>query len=44
MPGEVLQMAKRTAVKEAMTKTQLCAEIAENTEIVKKDVAAVLGE
>ena len=37
-------MAKSTAVKEAMTKTQLLAEIAENTEVAKKDVAAVLDE
>ena len=37
-------MAKSTVVNEAMTKTQLLAEIAENTEVAKKDVAAVLDE
>ncbi|HIG56347.1 MAG TPA: DNA-binding protein [Candidatus Latescibacteria bacterium] len=37
-------MAKSTAVRKAMTKTQLLAEIAENTEVAKKDVAAVLDE
>ena len=35
---------KATAVKEAMTKTQLMAEIAENTGLAKKDVASVLDE
>ena len=35
---------KATALKEAMTKTQLLAEIAENTGLAKKDVAGVLDE
>jgi nucleoid DNA-binding protein len=35
---------KATALKEAMTKTQLMAEIAENTGLAKKDVAGVLDE
>jgi nucleoid DNA-binding protein len=35
---------KITALKEGMTKTQLMAEIAENTDLSKKDVAAVLEE
>ena len=38
-------MAKKTtALKEAMTKTQLLAEISENTGLAKKDVAAVLDD
>jgi len=38
-------MAKKTtAVKERYTKTQILAEIAENTELSKKDVAAVIDE
>lgn len=38
-------MAKKpTAVKEAMTKTQLLNELAENTGLARKDVAAVLDE
>ncbi|MBT4496932.1 MAG: DNA-binding protein [Gemmatimonadetes bacterium] len=38
-------MAKKaTALKEAMTKTQLLADLAENTGLAKKDVAAVLDE
>ena len=38
-------MAKKaTAVTKAMTKTQLLAELAESTELSKKDVAAVLDE
>lgn len=37
-------MGKTTAVRKAMTKTQLYAEIAENTGIAKKDVAAVFDE
>lgn len=37
-------MGKTTAVRTAMTKTQLYAEIAENTGIAKKDVAAVFDE
>ncbi len=38
-------MAKKTtALKEAMTKTQLLAELAENTGLSKKDVAAVLDD
>jgi nucleoid DNA-binding protein len=38
-------MAKKTtALKEAMTKTQLLNELAENTGLAKKDVAAVLDE
>lgn len=35
---------KSTAVKKPMTKTQLTAEIAENTGLSKKDVAAVFDE
>jgi nucleoid DNA-binding protein len=35
---------KTTALKEAMTKTQLLAEISENTGLAKKDVAAVLDD
>lgn len=35
---------KSTAVKERYTKTQILNEIAENTELSKKDVAAVLDE
>jgi len=38
------KMAKATAVKAAMTKTQLLAEIAENTGLTKKQVGAVLDE
>ena len=38
-------MAKKaSAVTKAMTKTQLLAELAESTELSKKDVAAVLDE
>ena len=37
-------MGKTTAVRAAMTKTQLYAEIAENTGLAKKDVAAVFDE
>ena len=38
-------MAKKTtALKEGMTKTQLLADLAENTGLAKKDVAAVLDE
>ena len=38
-------MAKKTtALKEAMTKTQLLNELAENTGLAKKDVASVLDE
>ena len=38
-------MAKKaTALKEAMTKTQLLADLAENTGLAKKDVAAVIDE
>ncbi len=38
-------MAKKTtALKEAMTKTQLLTEVAENTGLAKKDVASVLDE
>jgi nucleoid DNA-binding protein len=38
-------MAKKTtALKEAMTKTQLLLEVSENTGLAKKDVAAVLDE
>lgn len=35
---------KLTAVKEKYTKTQILAEIAENTDLSKKDVAAVIDE
>ena len=35
---------KNTALKEAMTKTQIMAEIAENTGLAKKDVSAVFDE
>ena len=35
---------KVTALKEAMTKTQLLEQVAENTGLSKKDVAAVLDE
>ena len=37
-------MGNATAVTTAMTKTQLYAEIAENTEVSKQDVGAVLDE
>ena len=37
-------MAKATAVKKAMTKSQILTEIAESTELTKKQVAAVLDE
>ncbi|MCH8529984.1 MAG: HU family DNA-binding protein [Saccharospirillum sp.] len=38
-------MAKKTtAIKERYTKTQIVAEIAENTELTKKDVQAVIDE
>jgi nucleoid DNA-binding protein len=38
-------MAKKTtAIKERYTKTQIVGEIAENTELTKKDVQAVLDE
>jgi nucleoid DNA-binding protein len=38
-------MAKKaTALKEAMTKTQLLTDLAENTGLAKKDVAAVIDE
>jgi nucleoid DNA-binding protein len=37
-------VAKKTAVKKAMTKTALYSEIAENTSLTKKDVAAVFDE
>ena len=36
--------AKITAVKKAMTKTEILAQIAENTGLAKKDVSAVLDE
>jgi len=36
--------AKTTAIQSKMTKSQILTEIAENTQISKKDVAAVLGE
>ncbi len=36
--------SKTTAVKDAMTKTQLYKEIAENTGVAKKDVQAVFDE
>ena len=36
--------AKTTAIQNKMTKSQILTEIAENTEISKKDVAAVLAE
>ena len=35
---------KATALKEAMTKTQLVASLSESTGLTKKDVAAVLDE
>jgi len=35
---------KNTAIKERYTKTQIVGEIAENTELTKKDVQAVLDE
>jgi nucleoid DNA-binding protein len=35
-------MSKTTAVRDAMTKTQLLAEIAEDTGLAKKDISAVL--
>jgi len=35
---------KNTALKAAMTKTQILSEIAENTDLTKKDVSAVLDE
>jgi len=35
---------KATALKEAMTKTQLLEQLADNTGLAKKDVAAVLDE
>ena len=35
---------KATAIKERYTKTQIVTEIAENTELTKKDVQAVLDE
>jgi len=37
-------MAKATAVKQAMTKSQMLAEIAENTGLTKKQVSAVMDE
>lgn len=37
-------MAKATAVKKPMTKSQVLSEIAENTGLSKKDVSAVLDE
>jgi len=37
-------MAKATAVKKAMTKSQVLAELAENTGVSKKEVSAVLDE
>ena len=36
--------AKTTAIQSKMTKSQILTEIAENTEVSKKDVAAVLNE
>ena len=36
--------AKTTAIQSKMTKSQILTEIADNTQISKKDVAAVLGE
>ena len=36
--------AKKTAIQNRMTKSQILTEIAENTEISKKDVAAVMEE
>ncbi len=45
MPAAKPQPARKiTAVREAMTKTQLFAEIAENTGLSKKDVANVFDE
>ena len=35
-------MSKTTAVRDAMTKTQLLAEMAEDTGLAKKDISAVL--
>lgn len=37
-------MARATAIKDGYTKTQILGEIAENTELTKKDVAAVIEE
>ena len=36
--------AKTTAIQSKMTKSQILTEISENTQIIKKDVAAVLAE
>ena len=42
--GKKMAQKKATALKEAMTKTRLLEQIAENTGLSKKDVAAVLDE
>lgn len=40
----VVAKAKTTAIQNKMTKSQILTEISENTQIIKKDVAAVLAE
>ncbi len=40
----VVAKAKTTAIQSKMTKSQILTEISENTQIIKKDVAAVLAE
>lgn len=43
-PAKAAPQRKMTAIKEKMTKSQILNEIAENTELPRKDVAAVLEE
>ena len=40
-PEEFSQMAKKTKIAKAMTKTEMFSEISEDTELTKKEVAAV---
>ncbi len=40
----VVAKAKTTAIQNKMTKSQILTEISENTQVIKKDVAAVLAE